>query len=382
MHGIKLEQFRPARNSPKPNFDAVRALLLRLSGSRMRPLKALLISDGRPGHHHLAEGILAAIARCRPVETTRIEIDRRRWMPGRFLAAFVNGGMSPSAVLRLGYGLKAGRLRGADIVVSAGGDTLAANAAAARLLGVPNIFYGSLRRFKPEDFALVLTSHACNGVRPRHVVTLKPSAVDPDTMARPASLAGGTGGSGPTIAGLLIGGNTATIRYSAQDWSQLIDFMRAFHASAGTRWIVSNSRRTPPEASDRLAALAAEPGSPVESFIDVRNAGSETLAGLFARSELVIATVDSSSMVSEAVWARRPVIAVAPASSRLSDHEQEYRDYLEASGWARSIAIADLKVERLLPALREIKPLDANPLDLLAATLGEKLPELFAPHAQ
>ena len=64
----------------------------------------------------------------------------------------------PRAVLRLGYGLNASRLRGADIVVSAGGDTLAANAAAARLLGVPNIFYGSLRRFKPEDFSLVLTS--------------------------------------------------------------------------------------------------------------------------------------------------------------------------------------------------------------------------------
>jgi mitochondrial fission protein ELM1 len=382
MHGIKLEQFRTAPDSPKPNFDAVRALLLRLSGSRMRPLKALLISDGRPGHYHLAEGILAAIARCRPVETTRIEIDRRPWMPGRFLAALVNGGMSPSAVLRLGYGLKASRLRGADIVVSAGGDTLAANAAAARLLGVPNIFYGSLRRFKPEDFSLVLTSHARNSARPRHVVTLKPSAVDPDTLAQPTSLAVGTGGSGPDIAGLLIGGNTATIRYGAQDWSQLIDFMRALHASAGTRWIVSNSRRTPQEASDRLAALAAEPGSPVESFIDVRSAGSETLAGLFARSELVIATVDSSSMVSEGVWVRRPVIAVAPASSRLSDHEQEYRDYLEASGWARSIAIADLKVERLLPALREIKPLSANPLDLLAATLGEKLPGLFAPHAQ
>jgi mitochondrial fission protein ELM1 len=376
MHGIKLEQFRTARGSPKPNFDAVRALLLRLSGSRMRPLKALLISDGRPGHYHLAEGILAAIARCRPVETTWIEIDRRRWMPGRFLAALVNGGMSPRAVLRLGYGLKADRLRGADIVVSAGGDTLAANAAAARLLGVPNIFYGSLRRFKPEDFSLVLTSHARNGTRPRHVVTLKPSAVDPDTLAQPASLAG-TGDSGPNIAGLLIGGNTTTIYYGTQDWSQLINFMRALHASAGTRWIVSNSRRTPQEASDRLAALAAEPGSPVESFIDVRNAGSETLAGLFARSEMVIATVDSSSMVSEGVWVRRPVIAVAPASSRLSDHEQEYRDYLEASGWARTITIADLNIERLVSALREIKPLDANPLDLLAATLFEKLPSML-----
>jgi mitochondrial fission protein ELM1 len=344
----------------------------------MPPLKALLISDGRPGHFHLAEGILAAIARRRLVETVRFEVRRFPWMPGRFLAALVNGGMSGQSVLKLGYGVAAGSLPFADLVVSAGGDTLAANITAARILKVPNIFYGSLRRFRPEDFALVLTSHARNGTQPRHVVTLKPSAVDPDTLVRPAGARGGTGHPAPVVAGLLIGGNTATIRYGAQDWYQLIAFMKALHAARGTRWIVSNSRRTPPEASERLAALAGEPGSPIEEFIDVRNAGSGTLADLFARSDVVLATVDSSSMVSEAVWARRPVIAVVPASSRLPDQEQEYRGYIEASGWARSITIADLDVDRLLMALQEIRPLEPNPLDLLASTLNERLPALFA----
>ncbi len=204
----------------------------------------------------------------------------------------------------------------------------------------------------------------------------------PIRWQRPAAVGGPGRGSAPAVAGLLVGGNTATIRYRGEDWDRLIAFMKELHARSGTRWIVSNSRRTPQEASDRLTALAAEPGGPVECFIDVRSPGSEPLASLFARSDAVLATVDSSSMVSEAVWARRPVIAVAPASSRLPDQEQEYRDYLEASGWARSIAIADLKVERLLKALQEIKPLEANPLDLLAATLSEKLPGLFAARSQ
>lgn len=345
----------------------------------MPPLRALLISDGRPGHYHLAEGILAAIARRRPVETVRLDVRRYPWTPGRLLAALVNRGIGAGAVLRLGYGVGAGRLPTADLVVSAGGDTLAANIAAAGLLAVPNVFYGSLRRFRPEDFALVLTSHARNGKRPRHVVTLKPSAVDPDTLTRPPMARGGAGQPAPAIAGLLIGGATRTIRFGSQDWSRLAEFMRELHAVRGTRWIVSNSRRTPPEASDLMARLAAEPMGAVERFIDVRIAGSGTLADLFARSDAVLATVDSSSMVSEAVWAKRPVIAVAPASSRLPDQEQEYRDYLEASGWTRSIAIGDLDIDRLLKALQEIRPLKANPLDLLAATLDEKLPELFSP---
>jgi mitochondrial fission protein ELM1 len=377
MHRLKLEQSRTAPDSHKPSFEAVRALLQRLSGSRMRPLKALLISDGRPGHYHLSEGILAAIARCRPVETTRIEIDRRSWVPGRILAALVNAGMGPRVALRLGYGLKAGSLRGADIVVSAGGDTLGANISAARILGVPNIFYGSLRRFSPEDFALVLTSHACNAARPRHVVTLKPSALDPDELPVRADVGCETGGGAPATAGLLVGGNTSTIHYTNEDWSRLIDFMKALHATCGTRWIVSNSRRTPPEASDRLSRLAAEPGSPIIEFIDVRGAGAKSLGELFARSDAIIATVDSSSMVSEAVWARRPMIAVSPASSTVPASEQEYRRYLEASGWARSIPIAELTVDGVLAALSDIKPLEANPLDLLAETLFEKLPGLL-----
>jgi mitochondrial fission protein ELM1 len=348
----------------------------------MPPLKALLISDGLPGHYHLAEGILAAIARRRPVETVRLDVRRHPWMPGRFLAALVNRGLSGGQVLRLGYGLKAGDLPAADLIVSAGGDTLAANAAAARLLDVPNIFYGSLRRFRPEDFALILTSHARNAARPRHVVTLKPSPVDPNTFARRAAAQSEPGAAAPAIAGLLVGGNTATIRYRARDWSLLIDFMRTLHAARGTRWIVSNSRRTPPEATDRLGRLAAEAGSPVASFIDVRSAGPDTLSELFARADAVMATIDSSSMVSEAVWARRPVVAIAPAASRLPDAEQEYRDYLAARGWARSIAIADLTVERVLAALVEIKPLEANPLDLLADTLCQILPGLFEVRSQ
>ena len=57
------------------------------SGSpSLHPLKALLLSDGRPGHYHLAEGVLAAVARLRPVETVRLEI-RSHWQPGRLYDA-------------------------------------------------------------------------------------------------------------------------------------------------------------------------------------------------------------------------------------------------------------------------------------------------------
>lgn len=41
-------------------------------GRSAEPLKGLLISDGRPGNYHLAEGLVAAIERLRPVEVTAL----------------------------------------------------------------------------------------------------------------------------------------------------------------------------------------------------------------------------------------------------------------------------------------------------------------------
>lgn len=344
----------------------------------MPPLRALLISDGRPGHYHLAEGILAAIERRRAVETVRLDVRRRFWTPGRWLAALLNRGVGEATILKLGYGVDPESLPKADLVVSAGGDTLAANAVAARLLKVPNIFYGSLRRFRPEDFALVLTSHARYASRPRHAMTLKPSALDPASFPRGGPAAHDGKGGVPATIGLLIGGNTSTIRYEAQDWDRLVDFMRTLHRDLGSCWLVSNSRRTQPEASDRLARLAAEPGCTVADFIDVRVPGARPLTDVFAGADAIVATVDSSSMVSEAVWAQRPVVVVAPENSRLPEHEQEYRNYLEANGWARSMEIKNLTPGGVAAALSEITPLTGNPLDRLADLLSEKLPALFA----
>lgn len=329
----------------------------------MPPLNVLLISDGRPGHYRLAEGIVAGLGRLRTLDLQRLEVRRRRITPTRSLAWLMKSGLPAAQVLRLGYGLDAGSLPQADVIVSAGGDTLAANVAAARLLGVPNIFYGSLRRYDASDFALSLSSYD----RPGQVMALKPSAFDPDTL--PAA---------PALAGLIVGGDTPDILYGADDWRRLAAYLSASHAQSGTRWIVSNSRRTSEEASRLLAGLAAESDGPIERFIDVRSPDAGSLVELLGRARVVLCTADSSSMLSETVWARRPVIAIRPAAFKLTDAEAGYRRYLEMNGWARELAIAELRPERVAALFAEIRPLAENPLDQLAATLKRELPQLAA----
>lgn len=117
----------------------------------MRDLTTLLISDNRPGHYHLSDGVVGALRRLRPVRVVRMVVHRR--CSGRLSAWLSNLRFSPEALLRLAYGLAPSRIPSADIVVSAGAETLAASAAIARLNEVPNIFCGSLRRFHHESFA-------------------------------------------------------------------------------------------------------------------------------------------------------------------------------------------------------------------------------------
>ncbi len=189
----------------------------------MRDLRILLLSDGRPGHYHLAEGVAAAIARRRPVRVERLEVRRRRLLPGRTLAWLLKGksGAAAATVLRLGFGIAPGKLQPADLVLSAGGETLAANVAAARILGVPNIFCGTLRRVAPEALSLVVSSYARHAGLPRHLVTLKPNGIDPDRLGATRPAWDPRTGRAPALAGLLVGGDSGFFHYTPQEWHRL-----------------------------------------------------------------------------------------------------------------------------------------------------------------
>jgi mitochondrial fission protein ELM1 len=342
----------------------------------MSPVTALLLSDDRPGHYHLAEGVIAAVRRLKAVDVVRLEVRRGAW-PGAVLAAYMNAGFSPQWLLRSVYGLDAGNLPQAHLIVSAGAETLAANAAVARLLHAPNVFYGSLRGFRPESFALVLTSYARYADRPRHVIALKPSSIDPATLpVRPVAQQLGPARP-PRLAGLLIGGDAGGFSYTPDDWSRLIGFLGETHRAWGTRWIVSNSRRTPDAVSGAISSLAAGVDGPITEFIDVRAVGAGTLRGVLERVEAIVCTDDSSTMVSESISALLPTVGVTPARHAFTEEERGYRAFLAANGWYRSLTITALTPERVLAELVQIRPLTENPLDWLAAILRERLPGLF-----
>ena len=345
---------------------------------RARPLNALLLSDGKPGHYHQAEGVVAALARLGPVATTRLEVRRRFVIPTRTLLQLVNAGAPAARILQFGYGLRATALPPAEVVVSAGGETLAANAAAAKQLGTANIFCGRLRRLAPEHVRLVLVTLDSLAEHPNHLVCLPPSPIDVGDT-HPTSRGGQRFGRAnpPARVGVLIGGNSGAFRYRQKDWLQLTGFLRDAHRSHGIRWLATTSRRSGPIIADALAAMAAEPDSGLETFIDFRTAGPGTLARTFADADAILCTDDSTSMLSEAVGACLPLLAVAPEARALETREAEYRRLLAERGWYRSLSLAQLTPDTFLAALEEINPRTTSARDELAAAIGQRLPMLF-----
>jgi mitochondrial fission protein ELM1 len=344
-----------------------------------QPLRVIFLADTRPGHYHLAQGVIAALERLRPVEVTRIEVKRKWIVPTRWLRARINAkSFFPPRMLRMSYRIDAYALPPADLVVSAGGETQMANICVSRFLGgIPSIFCGSLLRgLVPENFSLIISSYDRDATSPRHMVVLKPSAIDPDKLGRPAVVPRYGPNLHPKLAGLLVGGNAGPFRYKREEWEWLLAFITQVSREWGTRWLISTSRRTPDSVAD-LIAKVAEDESVVARFIDYRTAGPGTLPEIFGKAEVVVCTEDSSTMISEAVSARLPVVGVAPKAHRFTDEEQDYRDFLIGNNWCRVLPIAELTPARFADALSEITPLQENPLDTLAAKLRERLPELL-----
>ncbi|MEL6373044.1 MAG: ELM1/GtrOC1 family putative glycosyltransferase [Pseudomonadota bacterium] len=345
----------------------------------MPPLRILHLKDHRPGHYHLAEGVIAAIARRRTVAVNALQISRARWFPNRLMASAIAAGLPGRALLRTGFGVAAADLVESDLVIAAGGDTMGALVGSARHLRARAIYCGTWKHFATSDVDLVVTSYDSHAERPRHLVALKPSGIDPDAIGPPIAPAAFNVERPPAAIGLLIGGDSGLFTYAREDWDALFALIEDLHAGYACRFVVSTSRRTPAPVGDRLQALANRAGetTSITTLIDYRTAGPGTLPQVFRASDAILCTADSSSMISEAISARRPVLGLVPQDNAFKPEEAAYRAMMETRHWCRFVPLRAVTPDALLQALETLSPMQEHHLDALAQRLAERLPTLF-----
>jgi uncharacterized protein len=337
----------------------------------MRDTRVLLLSDGRPGHFRLSEGVIAAIQRSRPVETKRLELRNRWHMPKAFIPK-ISRRLPPSVCLRLVYGLDPAPITKPDLIVSAGGLTLGANTALASVLGAPNIYCGSTRNFPLERFSLILTDDPRKRGPANLRVCPKPSAFDPDTLPPPRPLATEMGS---LRIGILVGGPIPAAAFDPGDWHNLAGLVQSLARDIGAKVIVVTGPRTPEEAHLHLKKAAAR-HTDLVTLIDFRSAGPGSSTKALA-ADIVLVTSDSMSMLTEAALSRRPAIGLRPTRTAPTRDDFSIASLVEQN-WLAMCELATASPQTILDSARALSPMRTNHLDQLAA---EVLPLLREPTA-
>jgi hypothetical protein len=314
----------------------------------------LLLSDGRPGHFRQSEAICLALSRRMETKVERIELIKPRIFPRR-LARYAAQLLPPRLALSWLYGLTA--VPRADVIVSAGGNTLAASIALRKLTGAPNIFAGTPRHVGKGEISLVLTPYKSYATLPNAAYALKPCALDPDTFAAPKRWP-----VRPFRIAVFVGGPIPSADFQEADWLALGELMRATAAAHDVRFVLITSRRTPDALYKALAPVLSGQGV-VDRFIDHRQAGIGSIAEGYA-ADAIFVTSDSMSMITEGVAARRPVIVLKPAATR-PFRDDEAVDSLAADNRLAVLPVREATPDQIGATLAALQPMTENHLDRL-----------------
>jgi len=339
------------------------------------PLHVWVLSDNRPGHYNQSHGIVAALADLRPIEQHWLNLDLRLGLARNPMRLLLNHLATPPPVGCLGlfYVMPALPQAPCDVVVSTGGRTSFANAWLARRMQARNVFAGSLRRLSPALFDVVLTLEPLRPAAPNNLVlALPPSAVDVSQLRRDGlALRAEQGLDGQAVWTIMLGGDGAGYHYRNEDWRQLAQLLERLGQQHGIRWLLLSSRRTG-RAAERLVGEGVD-SRYVAASCWYREGTADGVAACLGAADQVFVTEDSMTMLTEAIYARRPVVSLRPAAVAPTSRYAGMIDRFAAKGWICRYAIEDLATGRQALGDTQCKVLETSPLPELSRQLAERL---------
>jgi mitochondrial fission protein ELM1 len=306
--------------------------------------RILVIDEGSPGHLVQSRGLARALAaHCRAdLVEYRVRLTLRGFLrPLLRLAGLLARRGLPDGLLRLAYRLPAEPPPPAGVVVVSGGRGFHYAVSLARRTGARLVYCGDPAPLPARWCDVVLSPQVVPG-HPRSIASgllltdIAPGEIaDTGARLREAFAQGG----GARLAALLIGGDSRSHRYTAADWTLLIEAVNRL-GEQGWRWLLTTSRRTPPEVEARLRReIRAEW---LVGAVWWHGAPERLLPAFLDAADLVLVTRDSLSMLSEAVAAGKPAIALRPQTVRPAPVIDAALRQAERERSVREVAFGDL----------------------------------------
>ena len=322
-------------------------------------MKVVILSDNKPGHYKQSLGIVEQLPEC---QKEWLEVAFQHKWRDNLLRVFmcIFGGMPlPMSLIQmlLRWSLTTKTynalttLHTADIILSTGSSVAAVNLLLSRILGAKTV---TCRRPSPLgiryfDLAILpmlswhnKTKHKDNVCKTVGV----PNPISPDTLnAEQKQLIQALNLPDSSRIGLLIGGTDRHETIKVTDAEQLSEICKAVATELNAQILVTTSRRTPSEVTERLAStLKHNDWCPIFIEPNTSSALEDPYQAILALSDLLIVTADSFSMVCEAASSGRPVVVLTLSRENVRKPKRyNVYQYMEQYAIARQCRLDTLR---------------------------------------
>ena len=126
----------------------------------------------------------------------------------------------------------------------------------------------------------------------------------------------------------MIGGPSGTHAYTQCHWDKIVELARTISARRSVA--IFSSRRTPPKIVAELKLLK----NAKTAIFDDKEALTPEMFEYCKRSQAIVVTEDSNSMITEAICCRKPVLVLAPSQNAMNADENAHLQELADNGWA------------------------------------------------
>ena len=335
-------------------------------------MRAILLSDGKPGHYNQSLGVIERMPECNYHWIDVKFRSKRRDNLLRVLTRLLGGFRLPHRLIRacLHMALQRDTLDEvyaveSDLIISTGSSVAAPNLLIGQLSNAKTVI---CRRPSPVgihhfDLAILPRMYWPRRNRGNICKTLGvPNRVCPEKLeTQRKELRADLGLSDQRRIGVLIGGEDRYDTITQTTAVRLIEVLQQFATKTDKQLLLTTSRRTPLSVENLISKrLANNQHCPILVLAHGESALMDPVGTIFALSDVVIVTEDSFSMVCEAASSGKQVIIleVDHKTQRRPKRDQVYSEIIRhASVMWSSIGDLEMTLEAALTDENPVTPL-------------------------
>lgn len=309
-------------------------------------MNILVVKDDKPGHYNQTEGIILSLKEIYPhltVEYIEIEIRSKasRKLLRMLLNNFVTFFKKDSSLKYIKYFYKKFNLprNKPDLILSTGGNTANLNAWLAKVYNARNILNGKLRGLREELFTKITTVIDL-GYKNQIVIEVAPNTITSEQLETESKDFLETHNLNGEFYGLLVGGDGAGYIYDDKFYDELIGFVISTSETNKIKWLITTSRRTPLLIERKLKKSLEKNYA---YFVEYNEKPEKVLLSFLGLSKAVFVTEESSSMISEAISARKPVYTLSLEAAHPDSNYQKILQKFLIQKWIKRIDIFRLE---------------------------------------